>query len=74
MRVDTNKATLEIASELVVTAGVVEGEMRCTWHGEWSTRKEFHDSAELKELLVKAREMLKRGGKAAKGKTKGKVE
>ena len=71
VRINTDMLDLKVGGEEVVAVKVAEGKLQCNWAGEWKNWKELHESSELKFILDKAAETLKKAGGGSKGTTKG---
>ena len=58
--------------KVVLTAGVVDGKLKCEWLDGWADWQELHESPELDNLIQDANATLQRAGGNGKGKGKDK--
>ena len=70
--VDTEARALLLNSNFLASAHVVNNQLKVEYADDWAAWADFKDSGELKDLLDKAAEKLKRKSDHSKGQGKGK--
>ena len=68
MKVDDEYTSLKSYSKTVLTVSVTTGGFLCNWNADWKTWAELQNCEEMKELITRTSEQLKKGAAANKGK------
>ena len=68
MKVDDEYISLKCDKKTVLTVSVTTGGLVCNWDADWKTWAELQNCEEMKELITRTSEQLKKGAAASKGK------